>query len=132
VCSSLSHTTNLHFSRGYIKNCLSKMRADLLEVPPFFFTFDWCLRYTTDRNNPVITADTATRLGGDATSHDGALGHFTTRLYFPLCWEACLIGAPTPQIPKLKIYCPSRLHELQDQYLGAPCRFAYSPVKLDR
>ena len=91
---------------AYNNLSLSKMRADLLEVPPFFFTFDWCLRYTTDQNNPVITADTAIRLGGDATSHDGAVAHFTTRLYFPLCWEACLIGAPIPQIPKTKIYSP--------------------------
>jgi hypothetical protein len=61
---------------------ISKMRADLLEVPKFFFDFDWCLRYTTDPNKPVITADDAIRLELGDASPEEALKHFDTHLYF--------------------------------------------------
>jgi hypothetical protein len=110
---------------------ISKMRADIRDVPRFFFDFNWCLRYTTDPNKPVITADNAIRLEGSYPSEEQALRHFHTRLYFPLCWQACLIGAPDTLIPKTKAFSPSRLSQLHSKYLRAGCRFAYSPVELE-
>jgi hypothetical protein len=106
---------------------ISKMRADLREVPKFFFEFNWCLRYTKDPNKPVITADDAIRLEL-ANDSPGALQNFQTCLYFPLCWQACLIGSPRPLVPKTKSFSPYRLAELRGKYLESRCRFAYSPV----
>jgi hypothetical protein len=111
---------------------VSKMRADLLEVPQFFYDFDWCLRYTTDPAKPVITADEPIRLEGDVQSEQLALGHFWTKIYFPLCWQACLIGSPKVLLPKTRVFGPSQLGEIQRKYLGSSCRFVYSPVTLDR
>jgi hypothetical protein len=45
----------------YTNLSISKMRADMLEVPKFFFDFYWCLRYATDPDNPIVTADDAIR-----------------------------------------------------------------------
>jgi hypothetical protein len=112
----------------YTNLSISKMRADMREVPKFFFDFDWCLRYTTDPNKPIITADDAIRLELADPSPDKALKHFQTQLYFPLCWQACLIGSPGHLMPKTKAFSPSRLGELRGKYLRSDCRFAYSPV----
>jgi uncharacterized protein DUF4238 len=109
---------------------ISKMRADLLAVPQFFYDFDWCLRYTTDPAQPVITADEPIRLEGDVQSEQLALGHFWTRIHFPLCWQACLIGSPKAMLPKTRLFSPSHLRELQRKYLSSACRFVYSPMKL--
>ena len=110
---------------------ISKMRADLLAVPQFFYDFDWCLRYTTDPARPVITADEPIRLEGDVQSEQLALGHFWTRIHFPLCWEACLIGSPKVMLPKTRAFGPSHLADLQRKYLSSICRFVYSPLKLE-
>jgi hypothetical protein len=107
---------------------ISKMRADIPAVPPWFYEFNWCLRFTTDPKNPVITADTAIHFEGVPTSQERAIGHFCTRLHFPLCWQACLIGSPDTLLPHTKAFSQSRLSELRGKYLRSDCRFAYSPV----
>ena len=107
---------------------LSKMRADMLEVPPFFYQFDWCLRTTADINRPVIIADEPIRFEGSST--DRPYEHFETRIWFPLCWQACLIGSPKPQLPTTKSWSSTRLDELRRKYLETTCMFAYSPVVL--
>jgi Protein of unknown function (DUF4238) len=111
---------------SYADLSISKMRADMLEVPKPFFTFDWCLRTTNNPNKPVITADDAIRLEG--VSIDRPFEHFQSRIYFPLCWQACLVGGPDTLLPNTKPYSPSRLSELRGKYLRSDCRFAYSPV----
>jgi hypothetical protein len=107
---------------------ISKMRADMLEVPKPFFEFNWCLRTTNDPNKPVITADEPIRFEG--ASIDRPFEHFHSRIHFPLCWQACLIGGPTTLLPKTKVFSPSKLNELRGNYLRADCRFAYSPVAI--
>jgi hypothetical protein len=109
---------------------ISKMRADLFAVPKFFYDFNWCLRYTTDFSRPVITADEPIRLEGEIQSQELALEHFWTRIHFPLCWQASLIGSPKIMLPKTRIFSPSQLSELQRKYLSSACRFVYSPVAL--
>jgi hypothetical protein len=106
------------------------MRADMQAVPQYFFDFDWCLRSTTDPNRPIITADDAIRLEGPDPTKSDPLKHLDTVIYFPLCWQACLIGRPHAQIPKNKAFSPSRLRELQGKYLASRCRFVYSPIEL--
>lgn len=90
---------------------ISKMRADMLQVPPFFNQFDWCLRTTADINKPVIMADEPIRFEGSST--DRPYEHFETRIWFPLCWQACLIGSPKPQLPQTKPWSHTRLDELR-------------------
>jgi hypothetical protein len=107
---------------------ISKMRADLLNVPPFFYDFDWCLRTTADINRPVIIADEPIRL--EIGSQERPYQHFETRIWFPLCWQACLIGSPKPQLPNTKAFSQDRLSELRQNYLRTNCMFAYSPVVL--
>jgi Protein of unknown function (DUF4238) len=116
---------------AYNNISISKMRADLLEVPDHFYKFQWHLRLTNDPNRPVITADDAIRFEGQIEAQEIALTHFQTKMIFPLCWQACLIGRPKLQLPKTRDFGPSQLRELQDKYLAANCRFAYSPLKLD-
>ena len=110
---------------------ISKMRADILEVPKFFFEYSWSLRYTTNPNNPVITADDAIHLEFPFDQPNQALRHFQSRLHFPLCWQACLIGSPHQQLPNTKVFSPARLSELRRKYLRSLCRFAYSPIRLN-
>jgi hypothetical protein len=110
---------------------ISKMRADMREVPKFFFDFEWSLRYTKDQTKPVITADDAIRFEGPELRAGEPLTNSDIRLYFPLCWQACLIASPGKLLPYTKSYSPSRLGELRGKYLASLCRFSYSPVKLD-
>lgn len=109
---------------------ISKMRADMQEVPKLFSDLKWCLRYTIDANKPVITCDEAIRFESPDPKLADPSRHLDTVLYFPICWQACLIGRPHPQMPHTRIFSPNRLRELEGKYLASHCRFAYSPVEL--
>jgi hypothetical protein len=122
--------TGEELKTAYRNFSISKMRADMQAVPQHFFDFDWCLRFTMDPKKPIITADDAIRLEGPDPRKFNPLRHMDTVIYFPLCWQACLIGRPHVQTPKTKIFSSSRLMELEAKYLASLCRFAYSPIKL--
>jgi hypothetical protein len=98
---------------------------------PSFFDFEWSLRYTKDQRKTVITADDAIRFEGPDLRAGEPFTNCEIRLYFPLCWQACLIVSPGKLLPYTKSYSPSRLGELRGRYLTSLCRFSYSPVKLD-
>jgi hypothetical protein len=122
--------TGQDLKTAYRDLSISKMRADMQAVPQYFFDLDWCLRFTSDSKRPIITADDAVRLEGPDPTKADPLRHLDTVIYFPICWQACLIGRPHVQMPKTKVFSWARLGELEGKYLASLCRFGYSPVRL--
>ena len=71
------------------------MLKDVQAGPTWMTDFDWCLRYTDDENNSYCATDQALLLIGSepaGTPVSDVLVHRDTRIVFPLCWQAALIG----------------------------------------
>lgn len=109
---------------------ITKMRTEIMKGEGELSELHWCVRLTTDYFNPVITADNPLILSGKTPKIEDALHDPKNLFFFPLCWQACLIGSRAKFDVETECFHPSDLRTLQLQYLCADCRFAYSPVRL--
>jgi hypothetical protein len=56
-------------------------------------TFNWCLRYTNSIVDSFVTGQQPVVLEGPAPNSTEAMTHPDTLIWFPICWQACLIGS---------------------------------------
>lgn len=78
---------------------------------------------TISSDNPILAVDQAPTL--EAAPEDER-----TLIFFPLCWQACLIGNLTKLDVDTDAFEPIGLKILQSRYLQDRCRFAYAPKPL--
>lgn len=111
---------------------ITKMRSEIAKGPALFSHFQWCVRRATDPINPVITSDIPIIVDGKASTLETALKEPNTYFFFPLCWQACLIGSPVGGRFDVEIddFHPTLLKTVQSRYLNAGCRFAYAPAQI--
>lgn len=80
---------------------LVKMREEFRKGSPWMPDFNWQIRTTVDPSNAVIASESPLFVKIDRPGFNGPLTHevlrdHATEVYFPLCWEACLVGRLTP------------------------------------
>lgn len=109
---------------------ITNMRAEIAKRAALFSELHWCLRFTNDVSNPVITSDNPIYCVGQAQTIEAALKDERTFLFFPLSWQACLIGIPTKFDLDIDVLQPDFARTLHSHYLSAECRFAYAPNRL--
>lgn len=107
------------------------MRGEIGKRAAIFLNLHWCLRLTADAANPVITGDNAVIVEGKVPTLSAALEDQRTLVFFPGCWQACLIGSPAKFDIETDTFVASDLKILRSRYLQADSRFAYSPRRLD-
>ena len=109
---------------------ITTMRGEIAKGAALFSDLDWCLRFTGDVTNPVITGDDMVIVDGKTPILETAVRDPRTLFFFPLCWQACLIGSPAKFDVETEAFHPSDLQTIQSRYLKAECRFAYAPTRL--
>jgi hypothetical protein len=109
---------------------ITTMRGEIAKGPALFSDLDWCLRLTTEVADPVITGDDAIIVDGKAATLEVALFDRQTLFFFPVCWQACLIGSRKKFNEKTAAFHPADLKTLRSRYLKGDCRFAYAPTKI--
>jgi hypothetical protein len=115
---------------AFIRNrTISQMREEIQKGPDWMTDFQWCLRYTTSPNDPFITGQSPIVIEGTAQDLLSALKHPDTLIYFPICWQACLIGnlkrfdIGTDQADtKLLVRVRGLYKRLTDSYVVSPQR----------
>ncbi len=112
---------------------ITNMRSEIAKGPALFAHFNWCIRLATDPTNPVPTSDMPIIVDGKVPTLEMALKAPNTYFFFPLCWQACLIGSPVGGNFDVEIdtFHPTLLKTVQSRYLNATCRFAYAPAQID-
>lgn len=80
---------------SFIKNwTITNMRNEIAKGAAWLTEFNWALRYCDSPVNPfVITEQPLFSEGPPHESLADALRDPETLLFFPLCWQACLIGS---------------------------------------
>jgi hypothetical protein len=79
---------------GLVRNgVISQMRQEIEKGSDWMGNFNWCLRYTKSPADPFITGKHALLLEGPAPTLDEAMKHPDTLIWFPICWQACLVGS---------------------------------------
>lgn len=99
---------------------ITNMREQIANGPSrLLHDFSWLLRFTDGVLSPVITCDNPIFGGPDRDA-----------IFFPLCWQACLIGTRRGYDPPTDAFDQPTLARIRSHYLKANCRFAYSPKRL--
>lgn len=110
---------------------ITTMRMEIAKGAALFAEFDWCLRWTSDSAHPVTVADDAVVVQGrNIPELEKALKDEETLIFFPICWQACLIGALGKFEKETDEFLLNDLNELKKLYFRSDRRFVYSPVEL--
>jgi hypothetical protein len=82
------------FPERIVRNgVISQMRQEIKKGPDWMWDFNWCLRYTKSPVDPFVTGSQPLVLEGPAPNLLEAMKHPDTLIWFPLCWQACLVGS---------------------------------------
>lgn len=80
---------------------LTKMREEFANGAAWMVDFHWQIRTTFDPRNPVVTSEQPLFVKGEKEQTEGAmtmdlLRDAASEVYFPLCWQACIVGRAEP------------------------------------
>lgn len=109
---------------------ITRMRGEIEKGAAWFSKMYWCLRVTGDRSEPIITGDTPVIVESQAPTLGAAPDDPSTLVFFPVCWQACLIGSPRSFIVDTDSFRARDLRRVRSHYLRADGRFAYSPTRV--
>jgi hypothetical protein len=116
----------------FIKNrTITHMREEIQKGAAWLWDFNWALRYCDTVAEPFVTSEAPLVAEGPTTEIAEAMQHPETLLFFPLCWQACLIGS------RQRFDLGTGKFELEDmrtfrrKYRHFAKAFLLSPTKLD-
>jgi hypothetical protein len=80
---------------------LTKMREEFARGPAWMADMHWQIRTTFDPHNPVVTSEQPLFVKGERpmiepTIMMDLIADPQSEVYFPLCWQACIVGRSTP------------------------------------
>ena len=133
VDTSVPYTPPAQFTRN---RTITAMREEIKKGPDWMDNFHWCLRYTRSVADPFVTGTQPIVVEGrypdsnDAPILEDALKDHNTIIWFPLCWQACLVGAVdrfdegTAEAP------PSLISHVRGMFRRPPKGYVVSPCKI--
>jgi hypothetical protein len=72
---------------------IARMQQEIGKGPDWLWDFNWCLRYTDDPTLSFVTTEQPFAVTGPAPDLVTAITHPDTLVFFPICWQACLVGS---------------------------------------
>lgn len=79
---------------GFIRNwTINQMRDEIKKGAAWLNDFNWALRYCDSPSTPFIVSEFPLLLYGPCSNPVDAMRDPASLLFFPLCWQACLIGS---------------------------------------
>lgn len=90
----------------------------------------WCLRTTADVEDPFVTCDGPVIMEGRAPQAADPLQDRETLIFFPLCWQGCLVGSPVTFDIESGPLVSGDMKKLRTLYLKSANRFVFSPQRI--
>jgi hypothetical protein len=109
---------------------ITDMRTEIAKGPAWLSDLHWCLRFTGNPTDPVITADNSIVVDGRVSTLEEALRDPETLVFFPISWQACLVGSTAKFDKETDAFHPRDLKRLRAIYLESARRFVFSPARL--
>jgi hypothetical protein len=79
---------------SFIRNwTITNMRAEISKGAGWLAEFNWALRYTDSVATPFVATEQPLYIEGPHGNVADAVRDSESLLFFPLCWQACLIGS---------------------------------------
>jgi hypothetical protein len=79
---------------AFVRNwTINQMRAEIQKGAAWLNDFNWALRYCDSPVAPFVVSELPLVLYGPQSKPEDAIRDPESLLFFPLCWQACLIGS---------------------------------------
>lgn len=112
-----------------LNKTITDMRTEIASGATWMAELHWCLRVTQNPEDPFVTCDSPVVMEGSVAQPD-AFRDWGTLVFFPLCWQACLVGSPGKFDNEHGALDPSDMKKLRGLYVKSAERFVFSPVRL--
>lgn len=109
---------------------ITNMRGEINKGAGWLAELNWCLRLAPDYRNPVITSNNAVIMEGKPPADIEAIQRDGTTIYFPVCWQACLVGRVSKFGHALDVFDLAELARIRGHYMEPHNAFVYSPSRL--
>lgn len=109
---------------------ITDMRVEIGKGTMWMSDMHWCLRVTNNSDDPFVTCDAPLVMEG-RVPQDDALRDWGTLVFFPLCWQACLVGSPAKFDVETDRAIAGDMKKLRALYLKSAIRFVFSPMRID-
>jgi len=115
---------------------LGKMREEFKNGAAWMTQFYWQIRTTFDPFSPVLTSEAPLFVKGSKAKEEGPmtmeiLMDRESELWFPLCWQAALIGRARPYEEDVRAFEKEELHELQQIVAEMAPEYVVGPQIVD-
>jgi hypothetical protein len=122
----------------FVRNrTITAMREEIQKGADWMENFNWCLRYTRNVAEPFVTGTQPITVEGrypdsnNAPVLDDALKDRNTVIWFPLCWQACLVGALDRFDEGTAEADPSLVHHVRELFFRPTTGYVISPSKIE-
>jgi hypothetical protein len=116
----------------FIRNrMIVEMREEIKKGAAWLKDFNWCLRYCDSPSAPFVISEIPFVCRGRKSDLAETLQDAETLLFFPLCWQACLIGSRQFFDKETDRFGNEDMHTVQKMYRESASLFVLSPTKLD-
>lgn len=111
---------------------LTKMREEFKTGAVWMDGFRWQVRTTFDPYNPVVASEAPLFVKGEIPKPEQGLTtdvlmHEASVIYFPLCWQACLVGRRLPLERDLETFDQADLLDLRHMIAEMAPQYVVSP-----
>lgn len=107
------------------------MCEEIEKGPAWLNDFNWCLRRCDSPELPFIISEQPLMAYGPHSQLLEALRDPETLLFFPVCWQACLIGSRRSFDVETDRFGNEDMRRFQRMYRESAELFLLSPTKID-
>lgn len=116
----------------FIRNrAITEMRAEIQKGAAWLNDFKWALRYCDSPADPFVITEVPVIASGPSAKVEEAMQHQETLLFFPLCWQASLIGSRQFFHVETDRFFQEDMRRVRQIYRETAKLFILSPSKLD-
>jgi hypothetical protein len=116
----------------FIRNwTITQMREEIQKGAAWLNGFNWALRYCESPADPFVISEIPVMAYGPSATLEEALRNPDTLLFFPLCWQACLIGSRQFFHDETGVFLLEDMRRARKMYREKSDLFILSPRKLD-
>lgn len=117
---------------NFIRNwTITQMREELKKGAAWLNDFNWCLRYCESPLDPFVISEIPVMAYGPSPNLEEALRNPETLLFFPLCWQACLVGSRQVFHDETSLFIQEDMRRTRKMYREKANLFVLSPRLVD-
>lgn len=118
--------------REFIRNwTITQMKGEIQKGPAWLNNFDWAIRLCDSPATPFVLSEIPFVAQGCYSEAADVFRDPDALLFFPLCWQACLIGSPRAFDVETGKFEESDMRTVQRIYRQTAELFLLSPAKID-